>query len=189
MVKPTRRQAVALGLLAAVLAGIVLVTKPWEAGIGDAGVAGPGAARAADAAGGAVPVIGLDRLRARSAPATAGRRDVFQFGEEPAPAGGRVAQAAPQPMPTMPVVTMPPAPPPSQPPPTLMPPANVKYVGSFEAQGVRVAFLVMDRQEILLGQTGDVVANRFKIVKIGFESIDIQDLGSDRVRRIPYKGN
>ena len=34
-----------------------------------------------------------------------------------------------------------------------------------------------------------MVANRFRIVKIGLESVDIQEVGSDQVRRIPLKGN
>jgi hypothetical protein len=66
---------------------------------------------------------------------------------------------------------------------------NVKYIGAMEQRGMRVAVLMTDKQEVLLGQVGEVVANRFKIVKIGYESIDIQDLGSERTRRIAFKGN
>jgi hypothetical protein len=66
----------------------------------------------------------------------------------------------------------------------------VKYVGTLELKGgLRVAILMTDRKEILTGQAGETVANRLKIVKIGYESVDVQDVGSDRVRRIPFKGN
>ena len=46
-----------------------------------------------------------------------------------------------------------------------------------------------DRNEVLTGQVGEVVGNRVRIVKIGLESVDIQEVGSDQVRRIPLKGN
>jgi hypothetical protein len=46
-----------------------------------------------------------------------------------------------------------------------------------------------DDEEVLTGQVGELVANRFRIVEIGIESVDIQDVGSERVRRIPLKGN
>ena len=46
-----------------------------------------------------------------------------------------------------------------------------------------------DRKEVLTGQVGEVVANRYRIVKIGLESVDVQEVGSDQVQRIPLKGN
>jgi hypothetical protein len=42
---------------------------------------------------------------------------------------------------------------------------------------------------VLTGQPGEVVGNRFRIVKIGLESVDVQEVGSDQVRRIPLRGN
>ena len=49
--------------------------------------------------------------------------------------------------------------------------------------------LMTERKEVLTGQVGEMVANRFRIVQIGLESVDIQEVGSDQVRRIPLKGN
>jgi hypothetical protein len=46
-----------------------------------------------------------------------------------------------------------------------------------------------DKKEILTGQAGEVVGNRLKIVKIGLESVDVQDIGGGGVRRIPLRGN
>jgi hypothetical protein len=67
---------------------------------------------------------------------------------------------------------------------------NVKYIGSVaDKRGLKVAVLMTDRKEVLTGRAGDVVANRLKIVNIGLESVDVQDLGSDRVRRIPLRAN
>ena len=49
--------------------------------------------------------------------------------------------------------------------------------------------LMTERSEVLTGQVGEMVGNRFRIVKIGLESVDIQEVGSEQVRRIPLKGN
>ncbi len=67
---------------------------------------------------------------------------------------------------------------------------SVKYIGTVaDKKGLKVAVLMTDRKEVLTGKAGDVVANRLKIVAIGLESVDVQDMGSDRVRRIPLRAN
>jgi hypothetical protein len=128
--------------------------------------------------------IGLARLDAGARGGSAGRHDIFDFG----------------PLPTL-------VPPPTEPPPTEVPvfvqssplptsppgppPLNVKYIGAMEdkQRGLKIAILLTDRQEILTGRAGDVVANRLKIVTIGLESVDVQDVGAQSVRRLPLKGN
>jgi hypothetical protein len=71
-----------------------------------------------------------------------------------------------------------------------LPPLNVKYVGSVEnARGVKVAVLVTDRREVLTGQAGQVVANRYRIARIGLESVDLEDVNSGQSRRVPLKGD
>ena len=52
-----------------------------------------------------------------------------------------------------------------------------------------MAVLLTDRNEILYGQVGQQVANRFKILRIGLESVEVLDEGSGQSRRIPFKGN
>jgi len=70
------------------------------------------------------------------------------------------------------------------------PATNLKYIGSVENKaGVKVAILVTDRREVLTGQAGQVVANRYRIARIGLESVDLEDVGSGQSRRIPLKGN
>lgn len=143
-----------------------------------------GARRAAG--GGELPDIGLARVLEPGPPALAGKRDIFAFGPPPtqapppptAPAPTAVAVATPPPVP---IQTGPPPP----------PPLNVKFIGSVEdkRRGFRWAVLLTDRQEILTGKPGEVVANRLKIVSIGLESVDVQDVGASGVRRIPLKGN
>ncbi len=148
--------------------------------------------RGRGAAASDLPRIDLARLSSPPPATKAGRRDLFGFGEaeadkdEGGKAGGKPAlPTAPTPAP---VVTPNPqlAPPPA---PRLVA-INLKYIGSLEAQGgVKVAVLLTDRNEILYGQVGQQVANRFKILRIGFESVELFDEGAGQSRRIPLKGN
>ena len=141
-----------------------------------------------------LPRIDLARLSSPPPATKAGRRDLFRFGEaEPdedeAGAGeprGKPASATHAP--PAPAVTPNPqiAPPPA---PRLVA-INLKYIGSLEAQGgMKVAVLLTDRNEILYGQVGQQVANRFKILRIGIESVELFDENLGQSRRIPLKGN
>ena len=136
-------------------------------------------------AGSELPRIGLDRLTRSSDLVTVGRRDIFDFGAPPAPPV-TAGPPRPEPPPTLAAAT--PLPTPVGPPPP--PPVNVKYIGSVEAEkGPKVAFFLTEQKEVLTGQVGDTVMNRFKVVRIGIESVDVQDLGSGQLRRIPLRGN
>jgi hypothetical protein len=178
------RRRVLLGLAAAVAIGVGVVS--WmRAGVGRGLPRRFGATPAASPAEAVWPRIDLARLAHKSEPPASTSRDLFRFGKPPAPA------ETPRPLvvaslPQQPVEVAPATPPP----PVTLPPFAVKYVGTVEQRGMRVAVLVSDeRKEVLTGREGDVVANRLRIVKIGLESVDVQDLGSERVRRIPLKGN
>jgi hypothetical protein len=136
-----------------------------------------------------VPRIGLDRLDQPIGVDAAGERDLFAY-------GGR-AGAPPEPLPTVIVPTPPPAATASTAPgdlaanegPAALPPLNLRFIGSVEsARGVKVAILVTDRREVLTGQAGEVVANRYRIARIGLESVDLEDVGTGQSRRIPLRG-
>lgn len=140
----------------------------------------------------AVPRIDLARLDEPPAPDQAGRRDLFGFGARVAPEGA----ATPPPR-----VVVPTPPPAAATPGGLdataegraatpaLPPLNLRYIGSVEsARGVKVAVLVTDKREVLTGQAGEVVANRYRIARIGLESVDLEDVGTGQSRRIPLRG-
>ncbi len=131
----------------------------------------------------AVPAIDLARIEGPGRGAhSGGRRNVFEFGAVPAV---RPLTATAQPPPALPEPpdSTEPAPPP-------VPPLGVKYIGALQnEQGLEVAVLMTDRKEILTGRAGEVVANRLKIVRIGLESVDVQDVSGGAVRRIPLRGN
>jgi hypothetical protein len=171
------------GFLAALALAVVAVGWLWLARDDTPAPAAP--ARGSRAARGRVaeiPRIDVARLTQPHPPASVGKRDLFAFGAGP----GKPADAESTP----PTITAPPTLVPLQTGPPPAPPMNLKYIGNLESkQGLKVAVLLTDRREVLTGQVGELLANRFRIVKIGLESVDIQELADGRVRRIPLRGN
>jgi hypothetical protein len=134
-----------------------------------------------------VPRIDLARLEETRSDVEVGRRDLFAYG--PPDKDGYEPPPEATPVPRM------------TPPPTTgasggraarggLPPLNLKFIGSVgNAEGVKVAVLLTDSNEVLTGQRGDVVANRYRIARIGIESVDLEDVGTGQSRRIPLKGD
>jgi hypothetical protein len=170
------REARLVALTAVVLA--LMIAVRLRATSGSPGAAG---GSAADTKVDDLPRIDLKRVDAAPHASKAGERDIFEFGpapetEAPPPP---VMEATPVPM-----VNLEPTPPTV---PTL-PPLNLKFIGSLDnARGMKVAVLMTDKNEILTGKVGEVVANRYKIGKIGFESVDLEDVTSGQTRRIAMK--
>jgi hypothetical protein len=182
MVKKRQQTLVLAGLGVALILGLYFWLRPAPAVRTAAASAPAGESQRAAREAGAVARIGLDRVGTQPAAGTTVRRDLFAFGVPPTP------PPTPEPPPTTviadvtPTVETIPTPPP-------LPPLNVKYIGSLEAKpGLRVAFFLTEKKDIVTGQVGEVVMNRFKIMKIGFESADIQEVGADQVRRLPLRG-
>jgi hypothetical protein len=130
--------------------------------------------------------IDLARLSAEHPDRGAGKRDLFRFGS-----AAPVDDSADAPPIEAPAYT--PAPPrPLDPGSAVasLPPLNLKYLGSVESRaGVKVAVLLTDRKEVLTGQAGETVANRYRIARIGLESLDLEDMASGQSRRLPLRGN
>lgn len=181
MVKTVPGWAVAAAVAGALLVGGLFLwarqeAPPAEVRVGDTGRGG-GARGDVE-----VPRIGLDRLQQPRPESGLGRRDLFDFATPPPP------PSTPPPPPT-PEIEAPPVTAPTPPP---LPALNIKYIGTLERPGrpgLKLAMFMTDRKEVLTGQVGQVVANRFVVKRIGLESVDIQELGSESVRRIPLRGN
>lgn len=133
--------------------------------------------------------IDLARLSAERPDRGAGKRDLFRFGSAAqAEDAGDTGPAVPVPAYT---------PPPARPvdvnagsAAASLPPLSLKYLGSVESRtGVKVAVLLTDRKEVLTGQAGETVANRYRIARIGLESVDLEDVASGQSRRLPLRGN
>ena len=181
MVKEPRRWIVpGLAVVAAVSVGWIVLRDSTEA-VAPAARAAE-APKAAAPAGPNLPRIDLARLDRPRPASGVGRRDLFDFATPP--------PTPPPPMPSAPPVMAETPPPVTIPTPPPLAPLNIKYIGAFEGKkGLKVAVLMTDRKEVLTGQMGEVVANRYRIVRIGLESVDVQEVGSEQVRRIPLKGN
>lgn len=128
-----------------------------------------------------IPRIDLARLEnlAKRAAVQAGPRDPGEYPKPPAP---------PPPPPVTEPAFVPPTPPPGPPPP---PPLNMTYVGNVQSDaGLRVAVFITDKKIVLSGKEGEVVGSRMRVVKIGLESVDVEDLTSGRSQRLalPKKG-
>jgi len=135
-----------------------------------------------------IPRIDLARLSTERPQTAAGKRDLFRFGtaahdrDDLAEPPAIETHPAPMPTPAIDTAYVPPAP--------SLPPLKLKYLGSVENRaGVKVAVLMTDRREVLTGQAGETVANRYRIARIGLESVDLEDVGSGQSQRIPLRGN
>jgi hypothetical protein len=182
--KLTRREMLLLALAA--VAALVWLWQPF----GHDGAAPTVLSRSRpDAPTGSVPRIDLARIEEPGPDVEIGRRDIFAYGAARQASEAMEEPAAPYP-----------APPPVRPSaaasrdpmagPRGLPPMNLKFIGSVgNEEGVKVAVLVTERNEVLTGRPGDVIANRYRIERIGIESVDIEDVGTGQSRRIPLKGD
>ena len=81
-----------------------------------------------------------------------------------------------------PVPTGPPPPPPP-------PPINLKFFGTaIRANGLRQAFL-LNGEDVYLASVGDIVARKYKIVSIGANSIQVEDLQNANTQSLPLQAN
>jgi hypothetical protein len=180
----SRREKGLLALVAVGALGVLLLRLNNPAGT-------PAARARAEPLPPPVSRIDLARLSAERPDSGAGERDLFRFGSASRPEDEEDLPVVSVPVPTPPAVgpadgasgtaaaTA-----------TSLPPLNLKYLGSVENRaGVKVAVLLTDRKEVLTGQAGETVANRYRIARIGLESVDLEDVGSGQARRIPLRGN
>lgn len=192
-----RLKALALGVLV-VLWGFILYrwlapepVAPQRAGARSQQGAGPKAVR--------VPEVGLARLAGEhgSGEPTAGRDLFAYFVPPPLPPTDaelaarrmqqeeaarlaeeqrlRDAKAAAEPRPA----ALPPPP----------PPIRFKYEGFVEANGIKYAVLRDDNGVQYIGREGDTVAFRFRVLKIGHESIDMGYVDNPHREQIELTGS
>ncbi|HSL24538.1 MAG TPA: hypothetical protein VK886_23580 [Vicinamibacterales bacterium] len=178
--RPTsRRQWVLLGALVIVLAGVVF----WQFGRGTAAPAGPGA-RTSNAQGRPAPGarrqaspddpraldVKLEALTSKGTEPEAIERNPFRFERR------RSAQPDPDDAPprvVRPPVTEPvvPAAPPAPPPP---PPIPLKFIGIIESPAAGRVAALSDGKRVFHGRAGQIIDGRYRIVRIGVESIVLE---------------
>jgi hypothetical protein len=123
----------------------------------------------------AAPEVRLAALKAGRPEPAANGRNLFREKPKPPPPPPPVIVAPPPPDPN--------APPPPPPPP---PPITLKLIGIVQGEGRPVAAL-SDGRDVFFGREGDIIEGRYKIIKIGVESIDISyadGRGQQRLRLV-----
>jgi hypothetical protein len=160
------RREVLIPLLVIVVGGGAYVTRPWAGNEPPARMVSRQAPPPVPAAA-SEPVadVKLELLNPSARDASAGTRNLFQFGSQPAPAtSARRASARPE-------FTGPPVP--TGPPPP--PPIALRFIGLIEAppQTGRVALLSDGRGGLMSGREGDTIEGRYRMLRVGTDSIEM----------------
>jgi hypothetical protein len=172
----TERRRQQLMLVALVVVLLIAIYRMWPATSATTATTSnrqgqPSGSRAqsTQAAGPEAPDVHLEALQGdRTKPGSAGR-DLFRFKPKAPP--------PPPPAPKGPVQPSTPVPaaPTGPPPPPPVPPITLKFIGVMEVptEARKIAVLSDGRGAPFYGKEGEIVEGRYRILKIGVESIDI----------------
>jgi hypothetical protein len=134
------------------------------------------------------PTVRWDLLaKVQEVPPAGAGRNLFQFGQAP-PKVAEAKPAGPEPKVFIPVGPKAPAPvvakekPPEPPPPPL--PWKFYGISSVRDNGRKTAYF-LDGDEILHASEGDMLKRRYKILRIGPNSVVVEDTDSKRQQTVP----
>jgi hypothetical protein len=172
---PERRQQLLLGTLVVVLLAGAAYFLWW----GPSSASGPASngrgaedSAARSTATIQAPDVHLPALAADRPKPVDVSRNLFQFKPKPAP------PAPPAPKTTAPLATTgPPTPPPP-------PPIPLRYIGFVEKEGKKYATLSDSTGRPETGGEGDIIQGRYRILKIGVESVEVAYLDGTGRRTI-----
>lgn len=179
--EPSRRQQIALAALGSVLIGAALYVYWPQA---PAAAARP-ASRVRSSSSGApaplmtAPDVHLEALNAARPKPDGVTRNLFRFKPKPSPSP-LPGPVAPRPAPTAPLA--PPGPPP-------LPDIPLKFAGILTQGPVKIAILIDSLGHSIYGKEGDTIEGRYKIWRIGVESIDISYLDGRGRKAIRMSGS
>src|SRR4029077_20107092 len=91
-------------------------------------------------------------------------RNLFRFKPKAPP--------PPPPMPAAPATVIDPLPP-GPPPPPPVPPIPLKFIGTLERGGQKIAILSDSSGHVAFGPEGATIEGRYRIIKIGAESVEL----------------
>jgi hypothetical protein len=115
-------------------------------------------------------------------------RSIFDFGQAPPPP--KPVEQVKGPKAPSPLIGPAPPPPPqtaaAEPPKPQAPPIPFKFYGYITNQPSKRAFF-MDGDEIHVVREGDVVKNRYKIVRIGVNSVVVEDMQFKSQQTLPLE--
>jgi hypothetical protein len=137
------------------------------------------------------PLLMMDVLQAKKPEYLNEKRNIFAFPAPPPPPAAQMVQQEPLPPvcgdnvcqpgedPTGCPVDCGPPPPPEIP---------LRYIGFLQEAEGSVVFLT-DGNDVYMGRVNDVIANRYRILKITDESVELGYLSLNQSRTIPFQGN
>lgn len=131
------------------------------------------------------PILHLDILaKLQQLAFTSGGRNPFKFG--PPPGQPEKKLEGPEPKVTLAPVAEVKPPPPAPPPPAPPPPITLKYYGfsSPPGTGGKTAFF-LDGEDILVAKEGETVKRRYRVVRIGVNSVVMEDTDSKHQQTLP----
>jgi hypothetical protein len=172
-----RQRDVVMGAIAALIVGVAgyrMYSMPSATSASTA-VAGTTARSAQTTARRDVNGIDLDALHAARPQPVDTTRNPFRFKPKPAP--------PPPPQPTRPVVPSAPVQPTGPPPP---PPIPLKFIGIMGTARTGQVAILSDGRAVYYGRVGEQIEGRYRILRIGVESIDLAYLdgrGSQTIRQ------
>ena len=175
MATERRRQLVLAALAVVLMAVIVRLVWPDTSAARSATSNRTGGAASAPArrtqAGPAAPAgpgVHLDALNAERPKPERAERNLFRFKPKAPP-------PAPPPPPTRPVQQQPvmPVAPAGPPPPPPLAPITLKFIGVIGPDTAKIAILSDGRNPPFLGKEGAIIEGRYRILKIGVESVEL----------------
>ena len=113
------------------------------------------------------PVVHLEALQSERPKPESAERNLFRFKQKAPP--------PPPPAASRPVAPPPPVVPAGPPPPPPLAPIALKFIGIVEApsQGEKIAILSDGRNAPFYGKEGAIIEGRYRILKIGVESVEL----------------
>jgi hypothetical protein len=162
---PDRRNQIALGVLAVVLVGMAY--RAWapttERSVTTSNTRGPAQQSSGAVASLQTPDVRLGALSDERVKPSLTDRNLFRFKTKPAPPPAATASAAT----TAPTPPGPPAGP-------LVPPITLKFIGVVVTTEKSQTYAVLrDDRGVYHGREGDIIEGRYRILKIGAESIEL----------------
>jgi len=169
-----RSRQIVLGVLVVILLFIIVRMWPGTSAAPGSTSNQPGVPAATTArsqsqatpAAPAPPAVHLDALKGERPKPEATERNLFRFKQKAPPA------PPPAPVRPQPIETPAPAGPP---PPPSIPPITLKFIGIVEAteHGEKIAILSDGRNAPFYGKEGAIIEGRYRILKIGVESVEL----------------
>jgi hypothetical protein len=138
------------------------------------------------------PTLRLDLLaKLQNVKLEGGARSLFDFGGAPAATDNKIATVKPivpgplqSAMTTGPVKPKPPAAPPPPPPPPPIPLKFYGYTNAQQRQGPKRAFF-LEGEDIHVAGEGEIIKNRYKMVRIGVNSAVVEDMTNKNQQTLP----